>query len=242
VQRRRGLIRQRCRAVDLELRRIEWRFGKGAALVLQPRPRQSARSESSHRTSRSLTPSASNFSETLNRGTPPPALQTIVPFIRTRRNLRVLRVAAGPGTDSGNDRDLPVCVHGGRPSGAPGTCASRVKPISRSQRNGRSGTHSGPCRDDCSTPALRPIVTFTAVVWYVRSTSTRDVALAQLPDIRRRLGDQRVRPVAALPDEPRYGRNFSKSGRRRHGQMRKAAKQQAFAIRATGPMLHGLTS
>jgi hypothetical protein len=33
----------------------------------------------------------------------------------------------------------------------------------------------------------------------------------------------RPRPVSALPDEPRYGRNFSKSGRRRYGQMRKAA-------------------
>jgi hypothetical protein len=88
---------------------------------------------------------------------------------------------------------------------------------------------------------IRPIETSKAAVCYVRNTSTRDVALAQLPDIRRRLGDQRVRPVA-LPDEPRYGRNFSKSGRRRHRQMRKAAKQQAFAIRATGPMLHGLTS
>ena len=31
------------------------------------------------------------------------------------------------------------------------------------------------------------------------------------------------RVVAALPYQPRYGRNLSKSGRRRYGQMRKVA-------------------
>jgi hypothetical protein len=43
-------------------------------------------------------------------------------------------------------------------------------------------------------------------------------------------------PVAALPDEPPYGRNFSKSGRRRYRQMRKAA---SIRSRATGPMCMG---
>ena len=39
-----------------------------------------------------------------------------------------------------------------------------------------------------------------------------------------RRGPERSRRLrAALLDEPRYGRNFSKSGRRRYGQMRKAA-------------------
>jgi hypothetical protein len=46
-------------------------------------------------------------------------------------------------------------------------------------------------------------------------------------------------PVAALPDEPRYGRNSPKGA---GGATGRCAKQQAFAIRATGPMLHGLTS
>jgi|SRR5580693_5851448 hypothetical protein len=88
------------------------------------------------------------------------------------------------------------------------------------------------------TPALHAVALVGALTAHLFRPRTRSVTTAQ----RRRFAtspqtsqtrkhrsfaegsaNASDRPVAALPDEPRYGRNFSESGRRRYGQMRKAA-------------------
>jgi hypothetical protein len=70
-----------------------------------------------------------------------------------------------------------------------------VKPISR--RNGGYGPDSRPSRDDPCRRTIRPTATSTVAMRNVRLTSTPAVCCAQIPVVRRRLGD---RPEAS--DQP----------------------------------------
>jgi hypothetical protein len=77
-----------------------------------------------------------------------------------------------------------------------------VKPTSRAQRNDAYGADSGPSRGDACRRAIRPTATSEAVVCYVRNTSTPAVLSAQIPGIRRRLGERVNRPLADRQDWP----------------------------------------